>query len=86
MPYNPSLPADASLIVAGELRDQFGGLQTNIQAKAFEDDCVGRLMMSAVNPTAVSGLGMVVSDPPTQAEVQAIADKLDELLAVLKRT
>ena len=28
---------------------------------------------------------MVVSDPPTRAEVQELADKLDELIAVLKR-
>ena len=28
---------------------------------------------------------MVVSNPPTQLEVQTLADKLDELLAVLKR-
>ena len=84
MPYNPTLPADAALVDAGELRNQFNGLQTNVQAKAFEDDCVGRQALCAVKPTLVDGLGMVVSDPPTQAEVQALADKLDELLAVLK--
>ncbi len=86
MPFNPSLPTDAALIVAGELRNQFNGLQTNIQTKASEDDCVNRLMLTAVNPTAVNGLGMVVNDPPTALEVQTIADKLDELIAVLKRT
>ena len=85
MPFDPAFPpADAELISA-EFREQFNGLQTNIQAKAYEEDCVGRLAMTAVNPTAVEGMGMVVSDPPTQAEVQAISNKLDELLAVLKR-
>ena len=47
---------------------------------------MNRLMMCAVNPTVVQGMGMVVSDPPSQAQVQEIADKLDELLAVLKRS
>jgi len=35
------------------------GLQANIQGKASEDDCVNRLYMCAVNPTAVEGMGMV---------------------------
>ena len=86
MPFNPALPVNSSLVSSSELRNQFNGLQTNIQAKASEDDCVGRLLMCAVNPTSVEGLGMVVNDPPTAVEVQTIADKLDELLAVLKRT
>ena len=34
---------------------------------------------------AVATLGMAVSDPPSQAEVQTIANKLDELLLALRR-
>jgi hypothetical protein len=34
---------------------------------------------------SVALLGLVVSDPPTQAEVQQIADKLDELINALRR-
>ena len=37
------------------------------------------------NSNAVSTLVMVVTDPPTQAEVQMIADKLDELITALRR-
>ena len=85
MPFDPSKPANNAPASSSELRNQFNGLATNIQAKAQEDDCVNRLMMCAVNPTVVQGMGMVVSDPPSQAQVQEIADKLDELLAVLKR-
>ncbi len=40
---------------------------------------------TARNPSAVQPLALVVSDPPTQAEVQQIANKLDELLTALKR-
>ena len=85
MPFDPAVPALHAPISSSVMRDQFNGLQTNIQAKAFEDDCVNRLNMCAVNPTAVEGMGMVVSDPPTQEQVRAISNKLDELLAVLKR-
>ncbi len=85
MPFDPSLPATDAPVSSVELRNQFNGLQQNIQAKADEDDCAGRLALTAVNPGEVMELGMVASDPPTQLEVQTIADKLDELIAVLKR-
>ena len=86
MPFDPALPVNNALVSSSELRNQFNGLQSIIQTKANEDDCVNRLLMCAVNPTSVEGLGMVVNDPPTAVEVQTIVDKLDELLAVLKRT
>ena len=40
---------------------------------------------TARNPSGVSALGLAVSDPPAQAEVQALAAKVDELLAALRR-
>jgi len=38
----------------------------------------------AFNPVSVGTLTMTVSNPPTQVEVQAIADKVDELINALK--
>jgi len=43
------------------------------------------LPQTSANSNAVSLLGLTVSDPPTQAEVQAVADKVDELLNALRR-
>lgn len=37
------------------------------------------------NSNVVSTLGLTVSDPPTQGEMQAIANKLDELINALRR-
>ncbi len=37
------------------------------------------------NTNAVPTMSLVVSDPPTQAEMQAISNKLDELLLALRR-
>ncbi len=37
------------------------------------------------NTNTVATLGTVVSDPPTQAEVQAVVSKLDELILALRR-
>ena len=37
------------------------------------------------NTNAVATLGLTVSDPPTQAEMQSIASKLDELILAARR-
>lgn len=39
---------------------------------------------AAYEGTFVSTLGQTISAPPTQSEVQAITDKVDELIAALK--
>jgi hypothetical protein len=40
---------------------------------------------SSASSNTVATLGLSVSDPPTQAQVQQIADKLDELINALRR-
>ena len=40
---------------------------------------------TSANSNGVALLGLAVSDPPTQAEMQQIADKLDELITALRR-
>ena len=57
-------------MVAGEMRGQFQAIQNNF------DDLRARLL-------ALTPLGLTVSNPPTQADVQALADKLDELINTL---
>ena len=37
------------------------------------------------NSDAVALLALAVSDPPTQAEMQSLANKLDELISALRR-
>jgi hypothetical protein len=66
-----TVPADNAPIVSGELRGQLLAIQNNF------DDIRARLI-------ALTPLGLVVSNPPTQADVQALADKLDELNNTLK--
>jgi hypothetical protein len=67
---DPSLPADHSPLSSGEMRGQFQAIQNTF------DDLRARLI-------AVTPLGLTVSNPPTQADVQALADKLDELTNTL---
>jgi hypothetical protein len=67
---DPSLPADNSPLSSGEMRGQFQAIS------GMFDDLRGRF-------PSLTPLGLTVSNPPTQAEVQAIADKLDELINAL---
>jgi len=67
---DPSLPADNALISSGELRGQFQAIEDSFA------DIRGRFL-------TLTPLGLTVSNPPTQADVQAIADKLDELINTL---
>ncbi len=46
----------------------------------------GRRANSSANTKAVANLNQAVASPPTQAQVQALADKLDELILALRRT
>ena len=75
--FNPDIPLDDSLIVAGELRGQFVCLDG--QCQTLHDEVENRCS----KPAAVDPLAQTISDPPTQAEVQSIQDKLNELLAAL---
>jgi len=43
------------------------------------------LSQSSANSNGVGLLSLVVSDPPTQSEVQDLANKLDELINALRR-
>ena len=77
--YDPSLPVDGSLIVAGELRNQMQALDQEIQ------DANANAESRAFKPTGVSDLsGLAISNPPTQAEVIALRDAYNTLLAALK--
>ena len=67
MAFDPNLPAANSPIVSAELRSQFNGLSDRI------DEC-------ALNPVGLEQLSLEISDPPTKAEVEAIRDKINDMI------
>jgi hypothetical protein len=71
MAYDPTKPANGAPIISAELRDQFAGLKTLIDARAHRAD-------------SVDGLGMVANPVYDPSQLQQIADRLDELLDTLK--
>ena len=82
MPFDPTLPVNNSLISSSELRNQLNGLKSLVDNVEVEltNDIAG----TAVNP-AVNLLGQSISNPPTQAQVQAIQNKLNELINAISR-
>ena len=92
MPFDPNLPAHGAPIVSQELRDQFNGLNDALTTLAGQ---VGTLptvdemldTISAQAPRSVDGfatLTLTISNPPTQAQVQAILNAFNSLVLALK--
>ena len=67
------------------MRDQLNGLNDDIQQRATQGDLSAAIAGTSTNSNTVGTFGMAVSNPPTQAEVQTVADKLDELINALRR-
>ena len=101
MPFDPNLPQELTEIDAAQMRSQLNALKALIDAlSSHVDDVVNGYNTTLIdieqkeatdfadtsrNSNAVSTLGLVVSDPPTQAQVQSLADKVDELILALRR-
>jgi hypothetical protein len=78
MPFDPTKPAPNAPNSSAEMRSQLSSLHADIQQRAT-------IPGTSNNSNAVGTLGMIVSDPPTQSEMQQIADKMDELINALRR-
>jgi len=88
MAYDPTKPANSAPVSSSELRNQFAGLKELIDEKANTADLVPTIDANSSGPIAgqVDYFTGTFSDPPTAAEVQALADKVNDLITVLKRT
>jgi hypothetical protein len=72
MAYDPTKPAANAPLSSAEMRSQLQGLKALIDARPHRVD-------------SVDGLGMTVNPVFDPGQLQAVADKLDELLDVLKQ-
>ena len=87
MAYDPTKPANNSPIVAAELRNQFAGLNDYIQQRALSIDVTDSInAQSAGSVVSLPPPDYIISNPPTQAQVQAMADYLNQLYVALSRT
>jgi hypothetical protein len=93
MAYDPTKPLEGAPLDAAEMRSQFAGLADGINGVATQlnnvptNDAMTDAIndSSAANVNGLAALALTVSSPPTQAQVQAVVAKLNELIAALKR-
>jgi hypothetical protein len=81
--FDPALPVNNSPNSSAEMRGQLTGLKEEI-------DGLGQSLASEVggtarDPVSVPELQITLSDPPTLADVQAVLDRLNELILALHR-
>lgn len=91
MPFDPAQPADHSTLTAQVVRDQLNALKGIMDAipaaitAAVNAAVAAALAGTSSNTNNVDSLGMMVSDPPTQSELQLATNKIDELITALRR-
>ena len=87
MAFDPTKPANGSPIVSAELRNQFNSLNDDIQQRALSIDVQDAINAQASGPVnSIPPPNLVISNPPTQAEMLAIAEYLNQLYVALSRT
>ena len=86
MPFDPTLPVNNSLVSSSELPNQFTGLKSivDLNANNAATSLVNAIAGTAMN-SAVNVLSQSISNPPTQAQVQAIQNKINELINAITR-
>jgi hypothetical protein len=86
MAFDPTLPVNSSQVSSSELRNQFTGHKAIIDNKANAATNALNLAIegTAQNPS-VSVLAHSISNPPTQAQVLAIQNNLNELINSVTR-
>ena len=82
---NPGDPATVSVSFDGTLVHFSFGIPRGAQGEVTQAQLDAAISGTSTNSNAVATLGMVVSDPPTQMEMQQVVNKLDELITMLRR-
>ncbi len=82
MPFDTNFPPDHQPLNAAPFRDQFNGLNDLITPKVSMQDVLDAIAAGAARSLdSVQPLNIPFHDPPTRAEVQLVADKINEILS-----
>ncbi len=82
---NPGDPATVNVSFDGTNVHFSFGIPRGAQGEVTQAQLDSAISGTSTNSNAVTTLGIVVSDPPTQAEMQQVVNKLDELITALRR-
>ena len=85
MPFDPNFPPDHQELDAAPFRDQFNALNDSLnQLPGSQAMCAAVANFAPCNVDQFPPLTLAVSNPPTQAEVQAILDAFNALVMSLR--
>ena len=85
MPFDPSLPQENTLIDAVQMREQLNALNDDIQTRATSAELATAIEGTSANSNNVSTLNMNAEPNYEQNQIQAILQKLDEVILALRR-
>ena len=97
MPFDPAKPADDSPLDSAEMRAQLVALNADIQARATQAALTAGIttaVNTAINSTlpqtssnsnVVATLSQTADGSYTPSQMQAVMDKVDELITALRR-
>ena len=85
MPYDPTKPAFGSPDSSAEMRAQLQALHDDIQQRITPGDLNAAIAGTSNNSNGVNTLAQGANVNYDQNQMQAVLDKLDELLNALRR-
>ena len=85
MPYDPNFPPDNQPLNAAPFRDQYNALKVLHDAQQVQIAAMqARWDTLAAQLADITPLEIMVSDPPTQNDVQSIVYQANAMLAAIK--
>ena len=89
MPFDPSKPASSTPLSSAEMRSQLTALNADIQQRATQTDLTNAvanaLSQTSNNSNGVATLSQGANGGYDPSEMQAVLDKIDELINALRR-
>ena len=89
MPFDPTKPATNSPNSSAEMRSQLTALDADIQQRATQADLANAIAAAIAgtssNSNGVGTLSQGASGGYDQSQMQAVLDKIDELINALRR-
>ncbi len=89
MPFDPTKPASGTPITSAEMRAQLTALNADIQQRATPADIANAIAVvvagTSNNSNGVAMLSQTADGSYNQGQMQAVLDKLDELINALRR-
>ena len=85
MPFDPTKPAAGSPDSSAEMRAQLNALNDDIQQRATPGDLAAAIAGTSNTRNGVGTLGQGADGSYNQSQMQAVLDKLDELINALRR-